>query len=156
MKKIVALLLCVLCLAGCGKAQPAPEVEEDYTTQIREELLNKKSKIEKKVARVLELQQEEAGADYVIVTVTAPYIYEDLLDWFENISDADYSDAAMEDQILELLKGKSQSKQFTLELQDGQPVYTEEFLDAASCGLRRFYATLTAMLMEEMEASVND
>jgi hypothetical protein len=91
------------------------------------------------------------------VEVTAPDVSDAALEWFEAVSEDDYSDQALEDTLLELLKGKTTTATFVLPLDaQGKPYTTGEFLDAASGGVRKFYAALTVMFMEEMEANAND
>lgn len=162
MRKFTALVLAVLLLAltACGGKDSAPTPQPsqgpDYITLIRSELLGENSDLTRAMDKALTFTLDEVTDTAVTVTVTGPDICQELLAWFDAVSDADYSDEALSQQMFALMEGKAQSRQFTLELREGNLVYSDDFLNAASCGVRQFYTALTARLMEEMEASVNE
>lgn len=171
MKRIVALALALLLvLAGCGRqGQDTPDAfmpedteapsqapeQVDYLAIMRRELFNRDTPLNAAMAEVVELTLDSVGEGSITVTVTAPDVCEGTLAWFEAVSEEDYSDEALDQQMMTLLEGERQTRQFVLEVQAETIVYTDEFLDAASCGVRQFYTALTVMLMEEMEASVD-
>lgn len=152
MKKILAvLLLLVLLLSGCSKT---PAI--DYSSIIRAEVLPTDSPLSKAIAEAVTLKVDKIEEGQITLTVTAPDITADALAWFDSVSEADYTNEGLETQLLTLLKGEKTARSFTLEVEGEQVRYTDEFLSAASGGVRPFYAILSARLLDEMEASVND
>ena len=162
MRKLTALVLAVLLLAltACGgkDSTPAPQPSQgpDYITLIRSDLLGENSDLTRAMDEALTFTLDEVTDTAVTVTVTGPDICQELLAWFDTVSDEDYSDEALSRQMLALMEGETQSRQFILELREGNLVYSDDFLNAASCGLRQFYTALTTQLMEEMEASLHE
>lgn len=160
MRRLIPLLLALLLLTGCGGKDPGtshspPSGIPDYIGLIRADLLSGDTELTRAMDKALSFTLDEVSDASITVTVTAPDVCQALLDWFDAVSDADYSDEALAQQMLTLLEGKPLSRQYTLELRDGAPVYTDGFLNAVSCGTRQFYTALTARLMEEMEASID-
>ncbi len=161
MKKAIAILLVMVLFAACSgckkaDANPKPQEEDvDYLAMIRAQLQTEDTELSRAMDRALELHLEQVQQDSITVTVTAPDICQGTLDWFNAVSEEDYSDEALTGTMIDLLRGEPRTNTFTLQLQGERILYTDEFLNAASCGVRRFYTALTVMLMEEMEASVN-
>ena len=151
MKRLLIFFVIFLLLAaGCSKAS-AP----DYLATIRKELLEGESSLNKAMDEAVELTLDKAEADRITVSVTAPDVCDGALAWFDGIEDAAYTDEALDAQLIALLKGEPQKKTFTLELRGEEILYTGEFLDAASCGVRNFYAALNVRLMQEMEGELH-
>lgn len=161
MKKLMAILLVMVLLAGCSgggkkeETKPALQGNVDYLSTIRADLLTEDTELSHAMDQALTLQLDQVQEDSITVTVIAPDICQGTLDWFNAVSEADYSDEALTETMLELLEGQPQTNTFTLSVAGEEITYTDEFLNAASCGVRRFYTALTVMLMEEMEASAN-
>lgn len=151
MKKIVTFLLIFLLFsAGCSKTSTT-----DYLAVIRKDLFSEESLLNKAMDEAVELTLDKAEADRITVSVTAPDVCDGALAWFDGIEDAAYTDEALDAQLIALLKGEPQKQTFTLELRGEEILYTGEFLDAASCGVRNFYAALNVRLMQEMEGELH-
>ena len=156
-RSLLALILAVLLLAGCsGRKGKSTENDTDYLAVIRQDLYGQDTELGRVMERVVGLKIDKVEGDRITVTVTAPDVCDEILSWFEGVSDEDFTEEALNQKLLSLLEGKKISAQFTLELQDGNILYTNDFLNAASCGVRRFYTALEVMLMEEMEESIDD
>lgn len=167
----VLLILAALILGGAAWAllSRAPEEDRpgpgpgssaettDWIAMIREELYCEDTALTRAIADAVTLTLVSESDTGITVEVTAPDVSDAALEWFLNVSEEDYSDQALEDTLLELLKGETASAVFELPFDhDGKPYLTREFLDAASGGVRNFYAALTAMFIEEMEGSINE
>jgi flagellar basal body-associated protein FliL len=138
-------------------SEPAAAEKTDWIAILREELYSEDTPLTQAMADAVTLKLVDESETSITVEVTAPDVSDAALEWFEAVSEDDYSDQALEDTLLELLKGKTTTATFVLPLDaQGKPYTTGEFLDAASGGVRKFYAALTVMFMEEMEANAND
>ena len=152
MKRLLIFFVIFLLLAaGCSKAS-AP----DYLATIRKELLEGESSLNKAVAEAVTLTLDKVEAERITVSVTAPDVCSEALAWFDGIEESAYSDGALDAQLVTLLKGEASKQTFTLALRGEEIVYTQEFLNAVSCGLREFYAALNVRLMQEMEETLDD
>lgn len=159
MRKFILLLLSGLLflftLTGCN-AGDSEENKIDYISIIRAEVFDSDSELTKKMSEKVKLKLDSVTENSILITVTAPDVSSDAIEWFNLISDEEYSDEALNNKLIELMSGKAESVQYELRVNGETVKYTDEFLDAVSCGVRDFYGTLTAMFIQEMEASVND
>ena len=166
---LILLLAAVLLLSftGCkkkpapttsGNSTQVPEIpaQTDYISIIRADVFSADSALSQVMAQYVTLTLESKTDDTILVAVTAPDVCADALAWFDAVSEADYSDEALEAKLLELLEGEPATARFELAVCGDTVTYTDEFLDAVSCGVRDFYGALTAKVIQEMEASVND
>lgn len=129
----------------------------DWIAMIRSDLYSEDSTLTRAIDKAVTITLAGEDKDSITVEVSAPDVCDAAVEWFLTVSDEDYSDQALENTLLELLKGRTTTASFTLAIgPDGKPDYPDDFLDATSGGVRDFYAALTAMFMEEMEASVNE
>ena len=157
-RRILPLLLAlVLVFSGCsGRKSKTTENGTDYLTIIRQDLYGQDTELNRAMERSVSLKIVRVEEDSITVTVTAPDVCQEALNWLETVSDEDFTEQALRQKLISLMEGKPQSRQFTLKLQDGNVIYTNDFLNAASCGVRRFHTALEVMLMEEMEESIDD
>ena len=151
---IIVLVLLMVFSAGCAKDEPA----FDWESKIKADFFAGDSEMEKTITAAVsfEVEQEE---DKLLVTVKAPNICDGLLEWMEQVSDEDFTETAMEQEILRLLKESKAEKNiyeldYAIEGEVGQISYSAEFTDAMSCGLNRFYAEVTKKILEEMGGNV--
>lgn len=151
---IIVLVLLMVFSAGCAKEEPA----FDWESKIKTDFFAGDSEMEKAITAAVsfEVEQEE---DKLLVTVKAPDICDGLLEWMEQVSDEDFTETAMEQEILRLLKESKAEKNtyeldYTIEGEVGQISYSAEFTDAVSCGLNRFYAEVTQRILDEMGGNV--
>ena len=151
---IIVLVLLMVFSAGCAKEEPAFAWE----SKIKTDFFAGDSEMEKAITAAVsfEVEQEE---DKLLVTVKAPDICDGLLEWMEQVSDEDFTETAMEQEILRLLKESKAEKNtyeldYTIEGEVGQISYSAEFTDAVSCGLNRFYAEVTQRILDEMGGNV--
>lgn len=166
----VIFLAVVMILGGMGlggifqrnpqkQELPSPTAAEkiDWIATLREDLYSEDSALTRAMAEAVTLKLVGVNEESITVEVTCPDVYEGAMQWFMNVSDENYSDQALEDALLELLKGETSTTTFELPFDaEGSPYCTDAFLDAASGGVRKFYTALTAMLIEEMEASIHE
>ena len=151
---IIVLVLLMVFSAGCAKDESA----FDWESKIKADFFAGDSEMEKAITAAVsfEVEQEE---DKLLVTVKAPDICDGLLEWMEQVSDEDFTETAMEQEILRLLKESKAEKNtyeldYTIEGEVGQISYSAEFTDAMSCGLNRFYAEVTQRILDEMGGNV--
>ena len=151
---IIVLVLLMVFSAGCAKDEPA----FDWESKIKADFFAGDSEMEKAITAAVsfEVEQEE---DKLLVTVKAPDICDGLLEWMEQVSDEDFTETAMEQVILRLLKESKAEKNiyeldYAIEGEVGQISYSAEFTDAMSCGLNRFYAEVTQRILDEMGGNV--
>lgn len=118
------------------------------------------TKIEQTIKEEIEIEVDEVGQDIVTVTVKAPDISKDLIDWVANW-DGNIADEQMEEKILSLIQ-QSQKSADTYELyyEDAEGLniqYTEEYLNAVSCGLNEFYNyAMNQVILEMLEENANE
>ena len=148
---IVVLVLLLILGAGCAKKE---ESAFDWESKIKTDYFDGDSEIEKAIdaSVIFEVKQEN---DKLLVTVKAPDICDGLLEWMEQVSDEEFTEAAMEQEILRLLKDTAAEKNtyelsYVIDGEVGQVSYSAEFTDAMSCGLNRFYAEVTQRILDEM------
>lgn len=129
----------------------------DWIQQIRNDLLSGETKIEQAVAETVQISAKEHDGQ-LQVTVRAPDICNDLLDWMENVSDDEFTEQALEGEILRLIETTELTEStYILEYAKDEGTiiisYSREIGDAVSCGLVKFYAELTHIVAEELEGS---
>jgi hypothetical protein len=147
------LIFMFLFQAGCTKNEQTNTT--DWGQIIRMDFLAGESTVEKAIMEAVSIKVKQDD-DRLIVTVEAPDICDELLNWMELISDEDFTQAAMEAKILQLLKESKKIEADYVLLCSGegdtaQIAYTPEFGDAMTCGLTRFYAEVTQRIVEDME-----
>ena len=138
---------------------PAPTAAEktDWVSILRKEIYTEDSDLSRAMEEAVKMKLVSENHSGITIEVTAPDVSDKALEWFQSVSESEYSDAALEEVLLELMNGETYTASFLLPFDaHGKPYITGEFLDAASCGTRTFYSALTAMLIEEMEESVNE
>lgn len=148
---IIALALLIV-ITGCAK-----QVTFDWEAKIKADFFTGDSEIEKVITAAVNFEVKQE--DVLIVTVTAPDICDNLMEWMEQVSDEEFTEVAMEQEILRLLKDTAAEKNiyelnYVIEGELGQISYTAEFTDAMSCGLNRFYAEVTQRILDEMGGNV--
>lgn len=146
---ILALVVMLILSAGCAK-----EDAFDWEGKIGADFFDGDSEIEKAITEAVTYEVEQKD-EMLLVTVKAPDICDGLLAWMEQVTDEEFTEAAMEQEILRLLKESKAEKNiyeldYAIEGEVGQISYSAEFTDAMSCGLNRFYAEVTQRILEEM------
>ena len=161
MRKIIFLFVLVMSFlvqAGCSKDKPENLIATNWEQIIRTDFFSGEAPIEKAMAESVSFKVKQDG-EQITVTVTAPDICADLLNWMEAVSDNEFTEAAMEQEILRLLKeSRKMEVTYTLtcsgEGESAGIAYTSEFGEAMTCGLTHFYAEVTQRILDEMEGSV--
>lgn len=151
---LTAALVCALSVqAGCSYSQQ----EWDWDQIILSDHFSDNSTLDKVVAEEVSFEVKEDGGQ-LSVTVMAPDICDDLMLWIETCPDNEFSEAALEDEALRLLRTTKKEEtahilSYSLVDETVEIAYTAEFVDAVNCGLNRFYAEVTQLALEEMETS---
>ncbi len=121
-----------------------PERVIDFEAVLRSEAFNETEGFSNALNEVVVFENFVAENNILSFQVNAPYIYDDLLSWFE--SQEDISDDLMDQKIGELLNGEKRVVIVNLKYEvQGDAVifdYTNEYLSAVGCGIREFYAYL--------------
>ena len=161
MRRFLAILLIlpVLCICGCRKSDDFADYvdidQPDYLGQIREDLFAEDTVLAQTMNETVAFYLDEVTEQTITVTVVAPDVCDEAISWFQAVSEEEYTDHALEEKLIELMAGEMMESQFILDIYAEEIIYTDEFLDAASCGVRDFYGKLTAMVIAEMEENLN-
>lgn len=137
---------------GCSKNGQNGKM--DWEEKIRADFFYDQTDIEEVMADVVSIKVKQDETK-LTVTVKAPDICDELLDWMDSVSDEAFTESAMEAEILQLLK-KSEKVEtehvltFSNQDESVKITYTSEFSEVISCGLTRFYAEVTQRVLEEM------
>lgn len=165
---LLCLLCCLSLLTGCGlldfgnhrtpstgsssnsgsavSTVPTMDVAEGpaWIEKIREEMLSGGTAVEQTVSDTVELEVGDVTEHSVEVIVLAPDIYDEMTDWYTATPEEERSEEAVMEKIettLEETEPEEQAVILELEIIDTEPhiIYTEEFLQWLSCGLRWFF-----------------
>lgn len=158
-RSLFLIIICTIILllqTGCSKEDQVNSTDWDQI--IHTDFFSGDSTIERAIAESVSFKVKQEG-EQVAVTVNAPDICVELLNWMEFVSDEEFTEAAMEQEILRLLKeSKKTETTYTLncsgEGETAEIAYTSEFGEAMTCGLTRFYAEVTQRILGEMEGNV--
>lgn len=151
---IIILIFTLLFQTGCSKEDQSNS--PDWEQLIRTDFFSDNSAMEQAMAEVVSIKVKQDG-DQLTVTVKAPDICDNLLNWMDSVSDEEFTEEAMEEEILNQLKSSEKvesthSLTYTIEGDIADILYTSEFTDTISCGLNRFYAEVTQRILDELEA----
>lgn len=129
----------------------------DFLKLIKDLAFDKSTKIGSKASEVLEIELLEINEHSIKLKIKAPYIKQELTDWYEE----NYSGtASLEDEILKLLSGEKKEYVFTLNYyaSKGEPHldYSAEFSSAVTCGILDFSNYMEALFLKELEDGVYD
>lgn len=166
----ILVLAMVLCLfAGCKKdsgrlSQNLPTIPmatepemviptaQEVEAQLRLEAYPEDSSLMTLVGQGVRFSDFTITEETVTFTLTAPYFGDALIAWYDSVDSFDEND--LEDQVANNQKYESVSTEFTLSYtrQGGQLLfgYTEEYLNAAGCGIREYYNHIYSAVLEEM------
>lgn len=156
MKKLRTILAVIISLAlllqvGCAKDKDG---YIDWNEIIRKDLLSEETEIEKAIAEAVKIEVVQSG-EQLHLTIQAPDICDALLAWMENVPDEDFSDKALETEIIRLLSHTEITKtSHVLSFRENgdtvEIIYTQQIGEIVSCGLTRFYSELAQRVMEEL------
>ena len=129
----------------------------DFIKLIKDTAFDKSTKIGSKASEVLEIELLEVNEHSIKLKIKAPYIKQELTDWYEE----NYSGtASLENEILKLLSGEKKEYVFTLNYyaSKGEPGldYSSEFSSAVTCGILDFSNYMEALFLKELEDGVYD
>lgn len=152
MKRAIAFILIIstLLFCGCDSLLSEPELSADFEAVLRQDAFPPESTLLNALGEAVKYSKFSEEDDTITFTLSAPDISAPLLEWYE--SQDSITEEALEQKILELLEGESRSSKFTLSYtrSDSGAIiisYTEEYLSAASCGIRAFYQYLSQKVM---------
>lgn len=150
MKKLSILLVLILLLqTGCSKNKKI-----DWEQIIRNDFFSSESIVEQTMADEVSFKITQKEKQ-LVVNVNAPNICDELLGWMESVSDTEFNEMIMEQEILRLLKESQKIEtEFLLNCsvndEEVEIEYTTEFGEAITCGMTRFYAEVTQQILEEI------
>ena len=129
----------------------------DFIKLIKDTAFDKSTKIGSKASEVLEIELLEVNEHSIKLKIKAPYIKQELTDWYEE----NYSGtASLENEILKLLSGEKKEYVFTLNYyaSKGEPRldYSAEFSSAVTCGILDFSNYMESLFLKELEDGVYD
>jgi predicted small lipoprotein YifL len=160
MKKLRTLLLLsmLLILAACGGKKENPVPEEtvkpvDFETQLRLDAFPEGDLLMEQVGSAVSFKDIKDQGDRISFTLQAPEFSEELINWYT--AQSDVSEAQLQEKIFQLLRGEKRDTAITLECTVGEDGtvhfrYTEEYLNAAGCGLRQFYTHMYDLVLGQM------
>lgn len=167
---ILVFLLIPAILSGCGK-KPADNPPDDsplatqatesvpilpsaaeVEAQLRLDAYPESSQLMSLVGQFVTFSDISVGENTVSFTVSAPAFGEELIAWYD--AQTYLEDGALEAEIARLLEKEPVRTQFTLSYTwQGNALllsYTEEYLNAAGCGIRAYYNHVYTAVLEEM------
>ena len=161
---LLTALILILGTAGCSGrpietsgGQQRDEASSNWESQLREESLSGSTDLEKALCSSVSLKVDRVGTDTLEITVSAPNISAGLTQWMDQIPEEDFTEAALNGQILHLLDvtaptSTKVSLPYTIG-DDGarQIVYTDAYIQLISCGLKEFYDNMMAHGAEQLE-----
>ena len=169
---LLALILIVGCFSGCNKKKPssgssssAPKAtqpvvilptDKEVEAQLRLEAYPETSVLMTLVGNAVTFSDFSVKKDTVSFTLSAPHIGHDLIAWYDGIQDLE--DGQLEATVARLLEAAEPTgSTFTLSYSylDDTIVfhYTNEYLNAAGCGIREYYNHVYRAVVEEMGAA---
>ena len=161
----LTLLALALSLTACGgkKEKPRSEREDkpteetvarvDFETQLRLDAFPQGDELMTLVGDAVDFRDITDQGDRISFTVRAPEISPELIEWYAGRETVEPEE--LMEQIRQLLQKETVDTPITLEYTvsgDGTVHfrYTEEYLNAAGCGLRQFYAYCYEALLGQM------
>lgn len=164
---ILALMLLLVMTACGGKknvaegGNPTPVTQAteetvvpvDFETQLRRDAFPEEDALMSAVGDAVEYVQLTDQGAKVTFTVRAPDFSEELIGWYNE--QPQVTEQQLQEKILALLKGEKRDTPVTLEYTIGDDGtvhfrYTEEYLNAAGCGLRQFYTHMYEAVLGQM------
>lgn len=160
MKRLIACFLALTllgtisaCSSGASKKEASdPQPEEapiDFEAVLRQEAFPETDELHDILNDVVVFENFSVEETTVHFQLHAPYIYEQLVAWYE--AQEDFDEVLLTGKIRELLNGEKQTVEISLEYQiQNETVmyaYTNEYLSAIGCGIREFYAYLYTKLI---------
>ncbi len=138
---LVAALVINILLRGCTPSSSGTSLSShEWEGKIRSECLAVETAVEQGIAEAVDIRVSGVTGNTISLTVSAPDICGELTAWLEGISEEEYSNAALEDTIRDLLRETAPQKQeFRLPVEDGTVRYTDEYIQYIGCGLFSFY-----------------
>lgn len=142
---LIGVLLCLI-FCGCGKdSSPESGGVTDFEALLRQDAFPPESLLLKALGLAVSYSDIRDNGETITFTLTAPDISGELLAWYDARDSV--TEAELEAKILELLEGQTQTYDLSLAYTRSESgritfTYTEEYLSAASCGVRAFYAHL--------------
>lgn len=161
---LVFLLLLILIFYYFKVERDQIEITKSEKMNIQNQLLDESfgngTKLEECILEEVSISVDEVRTGTVTVIVEAPNISQDLIDWLSNSQD-DLTDEQIEEKILSLLH---QSEKITGayelscdDIDEANIRYTEEYLNAVSCGLYEFYSyAMNQLMLEMLEENTNE
>lgn len=150
----ILMLVIVFLMTACSTSETTDNsISFEWDTVIRNDLLSGETKLERMVAEKVEIQVTPSNG-ILDITISAPDICDELLAWMNAIDDADFTEEALETEIIRLLDTVVPTiTDFSLPYTQEESVaieYSQEFTDVLSCGLSRFNREITQYIMEAM------
>lgn len=152
LKLLIIIIIAVLIFFGYTKLKGGYN-SVNWEEKIRKEILSGTSDIEREIAKVVSIEVK-VQADHLTVTVSAPDICDDLITWIDQVSEEDFSTEILEKEMLKLLRCKKPNKssfELNYTFEEAQIDYSQEFLEAVTCGITRFSGELTNRILESLE-----
>jgi len=150
----ILMLVIVFLMTACSTSETTDNsISFEWDTVIRNDLLSGETKLERMVAEKVEIQVTPSNG-ILDITISAPDICDELLAWMNAIDDADFTEEALETEIIRLLDTVVPTiTDFSLPYTQEESVaieYSQDFTDVLSCGLSRFNREITQYIMEAM------
>lgn len=142
---VAAIFLFLSKMNGSGESGEAENeiVVESASTQVFNHTFPKEGKIGEAINQKVNVVVADEKDDSIEVSVEAPEISEELYEWYQTLSDEDYSDELLESTIVSMIDNSPKKKNvYTFTLVNGYVLFTEDYLNHISCGVEGFYQKL--------------
>ena len=164
MKRILSILfaclfLCSL-LAGCKtkeQSEDGPHIPDiDWEAKISDETIFQETAIDQAIANAVTIKVTDVTEESVTVNITAPDVGDEIIAWYDNVPEGEFSEAAMEAELVRLIEnGQTEETELILNYvyKPTEEViidYTNAYYNEIYCGIAAFYDYAMAGLYEEV------
>lgn len=165
MKKIIICCLIIIGICGCiGIVLRVTTTDDNrkdiFYNQVLEDTFNNNTKMQEVVMNEVEVIVTNVEEKRIEVLVEAPNICEELIAWITTY-DGNISEKVFADMVSDLIKETPRTvSSYEFEYEDSDQLeiyYTNEYMNAVSCGLEEFYNYAMYQVIQDMkEGATND
>lgn len=168
-KKYIYIIICIFFVLGVvlcyfsfrnNRSDVANSETVSVQNKIIEEAFSDDTKIMQEMREEVEISVDEVWENTVKITVESPNICEELIAFVASL-EGNITDEQMEEKILSLIHNTQKNiNTYELHFDDEEELdiqYTEEYMNAVSCGLNEFYNyAMNQVILEILEEAEDE